>query len=213
MTGGSAARAAILARVRGAQRTAVLPHTRHETASESRRSQTPSPAESMARLERELKALGIDVHQAATPVELRDTVRLIVGGQRVLSWDRDALPHDVFDVLHEPLTSSAARGEQAAAEVGVTGCDAAVAETGSLVLLSAPGRARTVSLLPPTHLAIVGRNDVVPTLADAFHRLQDRMRASASCTVITGPSRTADIELTLTLGIHGPGRIIVVIAP
>jgi L-lactate dehydrogenase complex protein LldG len=212
MIGRPEARTAVLARIRAAQRTAVLPSMHRGEVIESPPVQPAPTVDLLERFEHELAALGVELHHSGTPDELRETVRRIVGTQRVLSWDRDALPHDVFDELHEPLTGAHPRGEQASAEIGVTACDAAVAETGSLVLLSGPGRARTASLLPRIHLAIVRRADVVPTLGDAFHCLHDRIRASASCTVITGPSRTADIELTLTLGIHGPGRIIVVIA-
>lgn len=212
MTDRAAARTAVLARVRAAQRTAILPPS-HRAGTPGHASQVATEADRLACFERELTSLGIDVHHAGSAEHARDTVRRIVGEARVLSWERAWLPHDVFDVLPYPLTGLSSREEQAAAEIGVTACDAAVAETGSLVLLSASGRERTVSLLPPTHLAIVRRGDIVATLADAFHRLRNRMRESASCTVITGPSRTADIELTLTLGIHGPGRIIVVIAP
>jgi L-lactate dehydrogenase complex protein LldG len=167
----------------------------------------------VARFEQELVALGVEVHHASSAEATREIVSRAVDGKRVLSWDAAALPHDLFAALPSPCSGASPRDEQAAADIGVTACDAAVAETGSLLLLSGPGRARTVSLLPRTHLAIVRRSDIVPTLADAFERLRDRRRTSASCTVITGPSRTADIELTLTLGIHGPGYLIVVIAP
>lgn len=205
-----AARTAILARVRHAQRTAVLPPP---VAPAYLPQADESATDTLPRFARELEALGVEVHQADSSTAARDLVRSFVDGRRILSWDRTALPHGIFDVLPGPLLGSAPREQQAAAEIGVTSCDAAVADTGSLVLLSGAGRARTVSLLPSTHLAIVSVSDVVRTLADAFARLQDRMRSAASCTVITGPSRTADIELTLTLGIHGPGRVVVVIAP
>jgi L-lactate dehydrogenase complex protein LldG len=97
--------------------------------------------------------------------------------------------------------------------VGVTGCHAAIAETGSLVLLSGPGTSRTVSLLPPVHLAVVRPEDLCSTLAELFATRQGLLRDAASCTIVTGPSRTADIELTLTLGVHGPGVVVVVIGP
>jgi L-lactate dehydrogenase complex protein LldG len=213
MSPGREARTAILARVRAAQRTAVLPSPHTPRDAEPPGDSPAAITDSLARFEQELSALGVEVHHAGSAESARDAVRRAVNGKRVLSWDAAALPHDVFGVLTAPCVGSSTRDEQAAAEIGLTACDAAVAETGSLVLLSGPGRARTVSLLPRTHLAIVRRGDIVPTLGDAFDRLHDRLRVAASCTVITGPSRTADIELTLTLGIHGPGHLIVVIAP
>ena len=218
----SAARTAILARVRAAQRTAVLGSDLDFSAKvplegrqgdvsqtgHTRKNQDLTPM-----FEQELRALSVEVRHAETPDAVRGAVRTLTTGLRVLSWDREALPYDAFEVFGSASVGGSPLGEQAAAEIGVTGCDAAIAETGSLVVLSGRGRARTVSLLPPVHLAIVQRSDIVATLADAFSRLAERLRTSASCTVITGPSRTADIELTLTLGIHGPGRVIVVIGP
>jgi L-lactate dehydrogenase complex protein LldG len=222
MSGG---RTAILSRVRAAQRTAILgvrasdldPCT--NVAAEGLQPDVlqadhPSKDQDLTPVfAEELRALGVEVHHADTPEVAREAVRACTAGLRVLAWDAEALPYGSFGVFTTPISGSSPREEQAAAEIGVTGCDAAVAETGSLVLLSGPGRSRTVSLLPPVHLAIVRRGDVVETLAGALSQLGERLRTSASCTLITGPSRTADIELTLTLGIHGPGRVIVVIGP
>src|SRR5512139_1356853 len=88
----------------------------------------------------------------------------------------------------------------AACELGVTGVDAALAETGTLQLLSSPERPRVVSLLPRVHLAIF-----TPTVlrADLHQAFADAKDAGYSV-FVTGPSRTSDIELTLTLGVHGP---------
>lgn len=91
------------------------------------------------------------------------------------------------------------------AEVGVTAADLAVAETGSLFLATGPGRPRLYSLCPMLHLVVIPRERIVGTLAEAFARLSDRSTA-----IITGPSRTADIEGILVRGVHGPGDIVVV---
>ena len=92
------------------------------------------------------------------------------------------------------------------AEVGVTMADLAVAETGSLLLATGPGRPRMVSLSPKIHVVLVPRERIVGTLAEAFARLSDR-----TSVLITGPSRTADIEGVLVRGVHGPGEIHVVV--
>jgi L-lactate dehydrogenase complex protein LldG len=115
--------------------------------------------------------------------------------------------------VKNPSFGRSPRADQARAEVGITGCDGAIAETASLVMLSSAGRSRAVSLLPPFHVAIVRREQLYLTMAEVFERCQTDFKASASCTFISGPSRTADIELTLTLGIHGPGRVAVIIGP
>ena len=89
--------------------------------------------------------------------------------------------------------------------VGVTGALAGIAETGSLVLVDGEGRPLTVSLLPEIHIAILRVSDLVPTLSDALRRPE--IRTAQSAVIITGPSRTADIEMTLTIGVHGPKEL------
>lgn len=100
-----------------------------------------------------------------------------------------------------------------AADVGISSVDYAVAETGSLVVCSKPGQERMVSLLPPVHVALVDEAIIVPDLYDVFSRLQqqDPQALPSNLAFITGPSKTGDIELQLTTGVHGPGRWIVVI--
>jgi L-lactate dehydrogenase complex protein LldG len=109
-------------------------------------------------------------------------------------------------------------------DVGITSCDCAIAETGTLMVLSRPGQERVASLLPPMHIAIVERQQIVPDLIDAFAILgagsNDQIpnpqsqipNLPSNVTFITGPSKTGDIELQLTTGVHGPGkwRVIVI---
>ena len=137
----------------------------------------------------------------------------IVSARSVLAWDARQLPYDVDRVLVGAARGSSPRDLQAAAQIGVTGCDAAIAETGSLVLLSGEGKPRTASLLPPIHLAIVSEADLRDTMDEFFRERAADIAGAACCTVVTGPSRTADIELTLTLGVHGPGQVIVIVGP
>lgn len=96
-------------------------------------------------------------------------------------------------------------------DVGITSADYALAETGTLVMISSPEEARMISLLPPRHLAILPRERLLTSL-DEFLTLQSIPSALSSAVVlITGPSRTADIEQILVRGVHGPGEIHVVI--
>jgi L-lactate dehydrogenase complex protein LldG len=105
------------------------------------------------------------------------------------------------------------RGVIADADLGVTGADLAVAETGTLVLVSAAGRPRSTSLLPPCHVAVFDRDALVESLEhlglalEAWHEGVPPAERGAVINFITGPSRTADIELTLTRGVHGPKEI------
>lgn len=98
-------------------------------------------------------------------------------------------------------------------DVGITMAQAAIAETGTLVLESEKERHRLVSLLPPVHVAIVRSDDICLTIGDALKQLRghDKEKMSRAITFITGPSRTADIELTLTVGVHGPKELYAII--
>ena len=95
-------------------------------------------------------------------------------------------------------------------DVGVSTAQAAIAETGTLVLDSSCERHRLVSLVPPVHIAIVNASAIVETLSDALTLLQQK-EISPAITFITGPSRTADIELTLAIGVHGPQELYVIV--
>jgi len=101
------------------------------------------------------------------------------------------------------------------AGIGITEVDYAIADTGTLVLLKDKDRPRGASLLPPVHLAIVRPNNLVSNIRELFVILKNIINATGdvkSCmTFITGPSRTADIELNLTLGVHGPKELFVLI--
>jgi L-lactate dehydrogenase complex protein LldG len=98
-------------------------------------------------------------------------------------------------------------------DVGISTAQAAIAETGTLVLVSAVERHRLVSLVPPVHIAIVNASQIVESLGDALALLQSTNEISPTVTFITGPSRTADIELTLAIGVHGPQELHVIINP
>lgn len=100
----------------------------------------------------------------------------------------------------------------AAAGVGITGVDYAVAETGSVVVLPRAGVARLASLAPPSHIAIVRPHEVVGTLDDLFlfRRLayyEGNGNMGSYLNFITGPSRTADIEQKIVIGVHGPKEV------
>jgi L-lactate dehydrogenase complex protein LldG len=96
-------------------------------------------------------------------------------------------------------------------DVGITTAQAAIAETGTLVLESEGERHRLVSLLPPVNVAVVSAADICLTLGEALGRVRQSTPMSRTITFITGPSRTADIELTLAIGVHGPKELYVIV--
>lgn len=99
----------------------------------------------------------------------------------------------------------------ATVEVGITGADYALADTGSLVIFTESGESRLLSLLPPCHVAVIGKSKLVASLDDVFRLRPKPGDTSSAMVVITGPSRTADIEMRLVRGVHGPGEIHAVI--
>jgi len=99
------------------------------------------------------------------------------------------------------------------ADVGVTGVDVAVAETGTLVLSWGSGRRRSTPLVPPVHVALVPLHRLVATFADAIEVLAAMNPAPSGMQLVTGPSQSADIEMKLVKGVHGPGQVHVVLYP
>jgi L-lactate dehydrogenase complex protein LldG len=97
--------------------------------------------------------------------------------------------------------------------VGVTACDALVAQTGSILLTSRSAGGRAMSVLPPYHVVIAQADQLVPDLPAAFDLLYSRYsdRYPSFATFITGPSRTGDIERILVLGAHGPRNLTVIL--
>ncbi|MYC40087.1 MAG: hypothetical protein F4X55_03635 [Candidatus Dadabacteria bacterium] len=149
-----------------------------------------------------------EVHLLEEEEELIEKINELIreiGAQSVSFWNMNPLKSLEFT----------SENDLANTDVGITGVDFAIAETGTLVLLSGPKQPRLTSLLPPVHIAILERENIVANIHVLFERLgkfYESYDELCSCiSFITGPSRTADIELNLTLGVHGPGRAIVII--
>ena len=97
-------------------------------------------------------------------------------------------------------------------QAGLTAADFGVAESGSLVFTASPGRPRSVSLLPGLHLALLKASQLRMRMGQALERLMDGPRGTASLVqFVTGPSRTSDIENDLTIGVHGPAAVVVIL--
>ncbi|HET6890745.1 MAG TPA: lactate utilization protein [Pyrinomonadaceae bacterium] len=96
-------------------------------------------------------------------------------------------------------------------DVGVSAAQYAIADTGTLVLESDAEKHRLVSLVPPVHIAVIESDKICLTIAEALAKVNKGSDLSPAVTMITGPSRTADIELTLTIGVHGPQELYVIV--
>lgn len=109
------------------------------------------------------------------------------------------------------VDSEALREACTSADVGITSADYALADTGTLVMLSSPAEARMISLVPPAHIAVVPAARILSGLDELFSILPNPARITSSMVLITGPSRTGDIEMTLVRGVHGPGELTVIV--
>jgi L-lactate dehydrogenase complex protein LldG len=97
--------------------------------------------------------------------------------------------------------------------VGITGAFCAIAETGTLLTMSGRDTPSTVSLLPETHIAVVRKSRIVRGMEEAWQLMREEVgQPPRTVNFISGPSRTADIEQTVTLGAHGPYRVHIVLA-
>jgi len=189
-----------------------------------------STADLVERFSRELTALSGQVYQADSRQNAIEQVLQILQqhrADRLLAWDAADLNLPGLDaalqnagVYIEPdeiPAGGSIRAERlerlAGVTVGLTGAQGGLADTGSLALSSGAGRGRLASLLPPVHIALLPRTRLYPTLADFLAAYGDSAVEGSNLVLITGPSRTADIEMTLSLGVHGPGELHVVIFP
>ena len=115
-----------------------------------------------------------------------------------------------------PATPQAAKDDFFAADIGITNVYRLIAETGTVVVAANPNEPRSNSLLPPVHIALADRSQLLPDLFDLFDLFSPNVTATQSLppsclSLITGPSKTGDIELRLVTGVHGPGEVHVIL--
>jgi len=163
-----------------------------------------------------LELLAGKTFHAQNPAEANEYVRSVVAGRSAVASNAPYLLECGIPYIEGVRCSIKDREELrdacATAVVGITSADYALAETGTLVMLSSAEEARLISLLPPVHVAVVQVGRLLTGLDELLTMLPDPARVSSSTVFITGPSRTADIEQILVRGVHGPGEIHVVLA-
>lgn len=162
---------------------------------------------------REVEKLGGKTRRITELADLKDALKALVdaeGVKKATVWQTAQLKEwGVEEALRsfgvEIVSPYAPNREVAECELGITGANFALPETGTLGLRSSIEQPRTVSLLPRVHLALIEqsclRADLHPVLEEAKH--------DGYVVLVTGPSRTADIELTVTIGVHGPKTLAV----
>jgi L-lactate dehydrogenase complex protein LldG len=170
-------------------------------------------------LKKQCELIHTEVHETVT-AELSTLIPHLIkqyGGKTVVTWDDarfeeaglaklgdEDLTHHVWnaDGGDENLSFSAT------ADVGITFSDTTLAESGTVVLYSDKGKGRAVSLLPAVYIAIIPKSTIVPRMTQAAKSIHDKIESGelvASCVnFISGPSNSADIEMNLIVGVHGP---------
>ena len=172
----------------------------------------------------ELEAVGGRVHRVRDLAEAHALLLTIWNRFRVRravawarsefeAWDLDWLfLHGAARAYGDPGLSGPRelRAALLSAHLGLTTADFGIAETGSLLVSASRTRPRAVSLLPPLHVALLKTNQLVDTLGQALERFSTEGMPSTLHS-ITGPSRTSDIENDLTIGVHGPAAVEVIL--
>jgi L-lactate dehydrogenase complex protein LldG len=130
--------------------------------------------------------------------ELKATTQPEKLGVTVHYWNKDLPQEDLVRLAQK-------------AKVGLTWADYGVAYTGTLVLFSQPHQGRSVSLLPDTHIAVFKSSQIVPTMSTVFEKIKSLKEMPSAVNFITGPSRSADIEMDLSIGVHGPYKVWVIV--
>jgi len=179
-----------------------------------------APSEALyTEFKKNAEALSAEVHRVANSNEARQLVAKLIGelsakkvvyapSQLVDEVDMSA----VAQAANVEMTSHNLRQNAADADLGISQLDYGVAEIGTLVGNATSIESRMVSILPPVHMVFVRTGNIFPTLLDAIaHYNKNLGELPRYLTFVSGPSRTADIERVLTIGVHGPGRLIIVL--
>ena len=170
-----------------------------------------TPAALRARFVREAQQAACVLHEVQTPPEAIAAILKVIGEDAAISaWDPALIP---VPGLEQALDEARIRrvGQDASVRVGLTGVEAALAATGSIIVASGNGRWRTASLLPPVHIAVLTADQILPDLESWLEGQKaaglEQKRRHSNIAIITGPSRTADIAMQLVMGMHGPREL------
>ena len=171
--------------------------------------------ERIASMRARIEALAGKTARAATPAEACGMVAAAIQGKSAVASNAPFLAECGITRLPGVRSAIADRDQLreacAAADVGITSADYVLGDTGTLVMIASPQEARLVSLLPPAHIAVVPKERILTGLDELFAILPEPAAQTSSMVLITGPSRTADIEQILVRGVHGPGQIMAIV--
>jgi L-lactate dehydrogenase complex protein LldG len=162
-----------------------------------------------------LESLSGHVEIVASPEQARERVAALTQGRPAVAsgaplLDECGIP-GLTGVESTFPDAAAMRDACSRVDFGITGANYALADTGTLVFYASREEPRLISLLPPVHIAVIRRTAVLSGLDELFTLNPAPASRSSSMVLVTGPSRTADIEQFLVRGVHGPGEIYVII--
>jgi len=165
------------------------------------------------------EAVSAEVHRLATKAEARDFILAFLRTENVADADQsravwangsllDGVDRQRIAEQTPGLTFDVTRDAAEASKIGISQVECAISDTGTLVTDASPVERRLASALPVIHVAVAATDAIEPDMAGALARIHPNQCGYIS--MITGPSRTADIERVLTIGVHGPSRLVIV---
>jgi L-lactate dehydrogenase complex protein LldG len=223
-----------LSRIRNSLQQTLLPAASPEHPGSFEGYSTPADApvdKLVENFKRELEALSGHVYTPADPGAAIDTVLKILRhhqADRIIAWEEPYLAApgiggalaqagiSIEDSFIPPQEGDERKERLARLDgvvVGLTGVEAGLADSGTIALISGPGRGRLASLLPPVHIALLPTQKLYPSLPTFLAAHPESTTAGSNLVFIAGPSRSGDIELALSIGVHGPGEIHVILLP
>ncbi len=174
-----------------------------------------TPQEYYERFVQEATKLHCIIYETQGDSDALEVVLDIIGDDKqALMWDSAHIPiAGLQDAFNQQGIKSAALND-GSVRVGLTGVDAALAGTGSIVVVSGDGKSRQASLLPLVHVAVIKHDQILADL-ETFYKSTNRatFRDHSNIAVISGPSKSADIAMELIHGMHGPGEVHLVLVP
>lgn len=175
-------------------------------------------------LKSRMEAVKTEIHVVASDRWL-DTLSEVIGAKGIktllygpdsdlgrtlqTAWQRDGHPDAQLIAYREPVETF--KKTLFEVDAGITTAVGAVADTGAVILRPGIAEPRLLSLVPPVHIAVVDASEIHPGMATAMQKMRWAEDMPTNLLLISGPSKTADIEFTLTFGVHGPKVMIVII--
>jgi L-lactate dehydrogenase complex protein LldG len=160
---------------------------------------------------KQASALGVKCFVGDEEAAIDYILGVLGADKQVLAWDLVEIPLKSFGAALEKAEISIAPPRSDGIRFGVTGVDAALAATGSIVVSTTAAKPRSASLLPYVHLAVLKDSQILPDMEAWISQNRSEIRKNPNHIIITGPSRTADIAMELVMGAHGPAELHLII--